>query len=271
MPYASLQQSRVFYEVSGPSDGVPLLMIHGLGCQLIQWYPDLVSSFEAAGFNVIRFDHRDVGLTSTFDGEYSLSDMAVDAYQLVGFLGLEKIHVVGQSLGGMIAQLLAISYPRMVSSLTSIYSASSNEFVTRDPKLRESHPASSLEEAVEQFCVREQIGGDAFDVAFLRAMGEEIVRRDYDRELSNYGRRTHANAFSNSPDRTPELERLNLPASVIHGRLDRLVNFEGGIATAKAIPGCELHLFADMGHQLRPDLWADYVRIVSRTVARANS
>ena len=275
MPYADLATARLYYEVSGPDDGPPLLLIHGLGAQMVMWDPRLVALFEQAGFRVVTFDNRDVGLSSTSSADFELSDMAADARDLVKHLGLDQVHVVGQSLGGMIAQQVAISYPEIVLSMTSIYSAPNRDFIVNHPEAmrdRQMEPAGSWEEAVQQFIARERISGfDGLDESWIRSYAEKVINRDYEREASHHGRLVQMRAVTDAPDRTAELAKLDMPVAVIHGREDPLISFEGGIATARAVPDAELHVFADMRHQLRPDLWPDYVRIVQRNAARAAS
>ena len=274
MPVADLSGTQIYYEVSGPEAGLPLLLIHGLGAQLVMWAPGLISQLEQAGFRVIQFDNRDVGLSATVAGDYELSDMAADARDLVNHLGLGRVHVVGQSMGGMIAQIVSISHPEVVFSLTSVYSAPSLRYLVTDSDVREQRglrPAASYEEAVEQFIAREKISGlDGLDDVAIQAYAEKVVSRDYKREASHHGRTAHMRATMSAPDRMEALRHLAIPAAVIHGRGDPLISFEGGIATASAIPGAELHIFAGMKHQLRADLWPDYVRIIQRTAQRAH-
>jgi len=273
VPVADLPGTQIYYEVSGPEAGPPLLLIHGLGAQIAMWDPGLIALVEQAGFRVIQFDNRDVGLSATVEGDYELSDMAADARDLVDHLGLDRVHVAGQSMGGMIAQQVAISYPETVLSLTSIYSAPSRAYITADPEAREKRqqgPAASYDEAVEQFIDRETVSGlDGIDDAAIRAYAEKVISRDYKREASHHGRTAHTRATMGAPDRTEGLTKLAIPAAVIHGRADPLVSFEGGIATARAIPDADLHIFAGMKHQLRRDLWPDYIRIITRTAQRA--
>jgi pimeloyl-ACP methyl ester carboxylesterase len=191
----------------------------------------------------------------------------------VNHLGLGPVHVVGQSMGGMIAQLVSISHPEVTLSLTSVYSAPSRSYLVMDGSIREQRdqgPAASFEEAVEQFMVREKISGlDGFDDAGIRAYAEKVISRDYKREAAHHGRTAHMRATMKAPDRTEGLRQLAIPAAVIHGRSDPLISFAGGVATASAIPDAELHVFAGMKHQLRADLWPDYVRIIQRTAQRA--
>ena len=273
MPYADLATATLYYEVSGPEDGPPLLLIHGLGAQIVMWDPRLVALFEQAGFRVITFDNRDVGLSSTSSADFGLSDMADDARDLVKHLGLDQVHVAGQSLGGMIAQLVAISYPEIVLSMTSIYSAPSRDFIVNDADAmqdRQMEPAVSWEEAVQQFIARERVSGfDGLDESWIRRYAEKVISRDYEREASHHGRLIQMRATMGAPDRTADLAKLDMPVAVIHGRNDPLISFAGGVATAQAVPDAELHVFAGMRHQLRPDLWPDYVRIVQRNAARA--
>jgi pimeloyl-ACP methyl ester carboxylesterase len=135
---------------------------------------------------------------------------------------------------------------------------------------RQQGPARSWEEAVQQFISRERISGfDGLDEPWIRSYAEKVISRDYEREASHHGRLIQMRATMGAPDRTADLAQLDMPVAVIHGRNDPLISFEGGIATARAVPGAELHVFADMRHQLRPDLWPDYVRIVQRNAARA--
>ncbi|MFI1481842.1 alpha/beta fold hydrolase [Streptomyces sp. NPDC020747] len=271
MPYADLGRVRLCYEVSGPKDGEPLLLIHGLGAQLIAWYPGFCRALEAAGFRLIRFDNRDVGLSSKCDDEpdYSLRDMACDVVGLLDALDLTSAHVVGQSMGGMIAQELAISEPERVRSLCSIYSAPGAEFLTDDEAfwsvLHRPTP-QDRERAIGQWIETEKLSGlDGFDDAWLRAFATEI----YDRNYCAQGLQRQARAMLNAPDRHAALARLTMPVAVIHGRDDQIISYRGGIATAGAVPGAELHLYAGMGHQVTPRLWDDFVRVITRNAERA--
>src|SRR5262245_22636864 len=129
MPYADLATTRLYYEVSGPDDGPPLLLVHGLGAQLTMGDPRLAAQVRQAGFRGITFDNRDVGLSATSPAGFELADMATDARDLVKHLGLDQVHIAGQSMGGMIVQQVAISYPEIVLSMTSIYSAPNRDFI----------------------------------------------------------------------------------------------------------------------------------------------
>jgi pimeloyl-ACP methyl ester carboxylesterase len=275
MPYAQRENVKLYYDEAGPADGIPLILVHGLGTQLISWYPEFVQLLVDEGFRVIRFDNRDVGLSTHFDdaGEdapYSIHDMADDAAVILDELGIDAAHFVGVSMGGMIVQQLAIDHPERVKSLISMVSTPNMEFRLSDPeviRLQTLPRASSREEAVEQWIARETISGlVGWSDERIEAMAGEI----YDRDYSPEGMARQSKALSTAPDRVPLLRNVTVPAAVISGRDDRLLSFLGGVATAEAIPGADLHIFKGMGHQVKPELWNDYIQIILRTVRRAS-
>jgi pimeloyl-ACP methyl ester carboxylesterase len=256
------------YERSGA--GEPLLLVMGLGSQLTAWPADFVRQLEDRGFDVIRFDNRDIGRSSACDWEppsplraylgrllrrpvptgYVIDDLADDAAALLAALGVERAHVVGASMGGMIAQALAIRHPGRVASLTSIMSHPGDgsggatlrvllAFARRDEPRRE----TAVEQTVETFRL---ISGPHFDEAEYRPLAEAAVERSFRPE----GAARQTAAIMASADRTAGLARLGIPALVVHGLLDPLVKPSGGIATAKAIPGSRLLMFNDMAHDL---------------------
>jgi pimeloyl-ACP methyl ester carboxylesterase len=257
------------YDVHG--DGEPLLLIMGLGGQLVGWPIEFVQRLADRGFKVIRFDNRDIGLSSKMTtpppkrrqliaallnrrfakSEYKLADMADDAAGLLDHLGIDRAHMVGVSMGGMIAQTLAITHPERVASLTSIMSNTGDRkhgrihrsLLRRLPSLMTRNPDDAIANGVEVFRL---ISGPHFDEAAVRAMTEEAFRRNYD--AAGVARQTMAVAAS--PDRTWELGRVRAPTLIIHGLADRLVQPDGGIATANAIPGARLVMYPDMGHDL---------------------
>ncbi|MHC6595119.1 alpha/beta fold hydrolase [Arthrobacter sp. C152] len=273
MLYADVGSAQLCYETSGPADGEPLVLIHGLGAQLIAWYPGFCQKLEAAGFRVIRVDNRDVGLSSKHPGlDYSLWDMAEDIAGLLDTLGIESAHVAGASMGGMIAQLLAASRPDRVRSLCVMFSAPGPAYLSdNDEEVRcvlEQQPATDRESAIQQWITSERISGlEGLDESWI----EEFAASIYDRSYSPDGFERQARALRSSPDLSELLQSISAPTAVIHGRNDRLISFQGGIASAQAIPDSELHVYADMGHQVKPELWDDFVRVIARTASRASS
>lgn len=274
MPYANLGHVRLWYELSGPEDGEPLLLIHGLGAQLIAWYPGFCERLTDQGFRLIRFDSRDIGLSSKMDGSpvYGLEHMASDVVGLLDWLKLPSAHVVGQSMGGMVAQLLAISQPERVRSLCTIYSAPSPDYLIEDDEdvraVLDQPPATDRESAIRQWIRSEQLSGlEGLDEAWVEGLAAAI----YDRNYCPAGFQRQARALRSCPDLSGQLSAVKTPTLVIHGRNDRLMSFHGAIATATAVPGAELHVYAGMGHQVKPDLWGDFVRAISRNALRAAS
>src|SRR5262245_1594258 len=282
------------YEVHGPEDGAPLLLIMGLGAQMTRWPAPLYEKLVARGMRVIRFDNRDVGLSQKFSGApkladvvaalsagekpaipYTLDDMAADAVGLLDFLGIERTHVAGASMGGMIGQLVAADYPERVLSLTSIMSSTGNPSLPRatpeamavlttrapDPVTNE---AAFLDHSVRS---ARTIGspGFPFEEAFLRARALSDAKRCY--EPSGVARQLAA--ITASGDRRAKLARITAPVVVVHGEADPLVPVDGGRDTAASIPAAELRIVQGMGHDVPPGLYDVIVDAISRAVSRA--
>lgn len=291
MAQAHANGITIEYEVRG--HGEPLLLVMGLGGQLISWPEGWVDGLVARGFQVITFDNRDIGLSTksatppptlrqtivggllprTIKTGYRLADMADDAAGLLDALGIASAHVVGMSMGGMIAQELAIRHPSKVRSLTSIMSTTGNRRVGRVSlrllrklnRLLHAPADQRLEAGVETFRL---ISGSHFDEADARrSILEGVARSGDDRE----GTARQTAAIGASPDRTPGLRQLTMPALVIHGLEDPLVMPSGGIATAKAIPGARLLMFPDMGHNLPNHRWPEVFDAIVANTKRATA
>lgn len=273
MPHVQTSNLRLYYELGGDPAGPPLVLIAGQSAQLTSWHPEFRRLLSEQDFRVILFDNRDVGLSSKWEseGSYEISDMANDVAELLDALEIDAAHIVGQSMGGMIAQQLTIDHPTRVLSLCSIYSAPSTEHLTHDPEVwavREQEPATDREGAIAQFIERESLCGLAeYTPEWIRAHAEAA----YDRCYYPVGADRQMAAVRRAPDRTPELRRVKVPTAVLHGLADRLIDASGGYATALAVPGAELHTYADMGHQLVPSLFEEYVRVISRNARRAQA
>ncbi len=280
---------EICFQTHGDPAGEPLLLVMGLGGPLTWWNPDLCTLLADAGFFVIRYDNRDVGRSSrisarvgraglvlSFVGRggpppYTLLDMADDGLGVLDHLGVESAHVVGVSMGGMIAQTMAIHRPDRVRSLTSIMSTTGRRSVGwQDPRIvplllgrraagRESYIAGA-ERAWRS------IGSPAYPDT-----DEEIRTRageTFDRGVSASGVARQMTAIVAQPDRTTSLRALDLPALVVHGLADRMVHVSGGRATAHAIPNAELLLIEGMGHDLPDELHATFVEAITRTARR---
>jgi len=258
---------RIAYDVEGPPDGEPLLLIMGLGLQLLFWPDSFRGLLTAAGFRVARFDNRDVGL-STHLSElgtpnplslvlrrgpgYDLTDMAGDALAVLDALSWGSAHVVGVSLGGMIAQTMAGTRPSRVRSLTSISSTPSPRIGRPAPRAVAAlmrRPATGPDAAAQQVVdIFRVIGSPGYphDDDWLR----DVARRCHDRAHDPAGIRRQLAAIVSAGDRQPMLRTLRLPALVIHGDADPLVRLAGGLATARALRGAKLVVHSGMGHDL---------------------
>ncbi len=268
----------IAYETEGDPSAPPVLLVMGLGAQLTAWDPEFCRGLADAGFFVIRYDNRDVGKSTWFDDTgapdlgglldgtwtppYSMADLAADGAGLLDALGIDAAHVVGVSMGGMIAQTFAIAYPERTWTLTSIMST------TGDPTVGQPHPealetllvapATSRDGAIDQAVTTWKVIGSPgfpFDEAAIR----ERAASDYDRGFHPAGTGRQMGAILTQPDRTAALGALTIPTLVIHGAADPLVDPSGGRATADAIPNARLQLIPDMGHDLPPVLFPQVV------------
>jgi pimeloyl-ACP methyl ester carboxylesterase len=289
--FARVGGLRLCYETFG-SDGAPsLLLVMGLASQMLLWDDAFCEDLAARGFRVIRFDNRDVGrstilrdarvparwqlaLRHSAGAAYALEAMADDAAGLLDHLEIDAAHVVGASMGGMIAQLIAIRHPERVLSLVSIMSTTGNRRVGRpDPRvaLRMLRSAARTRDAYIEDHVQmyRLIGSRDFD--FDEEHKRQRAGRLFGRGIHPAGSARQMAAVVTAEDRTELLRRIRVPTAVIHGEQDPLVNVSGGRATAVAIPNAELVILPGMGHDLPRDLWPRIIDIIARTTNRAAS
>ena len=276
---------RICFATSGDPAGEPLLLVMGLGQQLIAWPDALIDDLVARGFFVVRFDNRDSGRSSRAHvrppttgqlvarrfarEQYTLADMAGDAVAVLDRLEIDSVHVAGVSLGGMIAQTLAALHPERVRTLTSIMSTTGARGVGRialsTMRLVLSAPPADADAAVERAtAMMRHIGSRGFP--FAEAELAERVRRAWER---GDGRRAYQGsgrqiaAILKSGDRTEQLGRITAPTLVIHGDHDPMVHPSGGRATAAAIPGARLVTIEGMGHDLAPGLLGRLAELIA--------
>lgn len=272
MPYTTSSTVKLFYETSGPATGDPLVLIHGASAQMIAWHPDFVAALEQAGFLVIRFDNRDVGLSQRFDGAssaYDVSDMSDDVTRLLDHLRITSAHIVGQSLGGVIAQQFVLDHPERASSVCLIYTAHSFEHLIQDEeaiRLASEPPATDREHRIAQYIAAERVSGlDELSDDYVRALAERVVDRAWDPA----GAARQMEAVQRSAPHPERLREVAIPTALIHGRRDRRVSFHASLEMSRLIPDSEVHIFADMGHQVRPSNWIDIIRMLRRNVTRS--
>ena len=276
------------YDELGDPDGEPILLVMGLAAQLIHWDEDFCRLLGDRGYRVIRFDNRDSGHSQRLEEAptpgnmamllgfgrpaYKLRDLAADAAGLLDHLAIERAHVVGASMGGMIAQAMAIGHPERVRSLTSIMSSSGNRrlgrpslralgtLLAKPPRDRDGY----VEQAVRTFKV---IGSPGYPMDEERFRA--LIGATYDRSFYPPGVSRQLHAVTTSGNRTPRLRELRLPVLVIHGEKDPLVRPAAGRATARAVPGAHLMMVAGMGHDLPPALWPRVVAAIADNASRA--
>jgi pimeloyl-ACP methyl ester carboxylesterase len=288
--FCRVGEIELCYETFGDPADPTMLLIMGLGTQMVAWRPDFCEQLVAHGFRVVRFDNRDIGRSTKVGGPtptlrqllrrspqagvYRLSDMADDAAGLLDHLGVDAAHVVGASMGGMIAQSLAARHPGRVLSLASIMSTTGNRwkgqahlklyplFLRRSPHDREAFVRHMAR-------VFDAIGSPGFD------HDEEEIRtiaaESFDRGHDPAGGARQLGAIVASGDRTAELRRITAPTVVIHGTRDPLVRPSGGRATARAIPGARLVTIKGMGHDLPRGAWPEIIAVIVDNARRVGA
>ncbi len=281
--FARVGEIDLCYETFGDAGAPPMLLVMGLGGQMVLWDDRFCDTLAERGFFVIRFDNRDVGRSTILrelgvptrtqlflrdrrGAKYSLDDMAGDVAGLMRRLDIGAAHVVGVSMGGMIAQLLAIQHPRRVRSLVSIMSSTGNRRVGQaHPRLwprMVRRPRRDREGYIRDFIETYQtIGSTRYPPKPERM--RRRAERCFDRGLHPSGAARQLAAVITAYDRTPFLRELNAPTTVIHGSTDPLVRPSGGRATARAIPGARLLMLDGMGHDMPPELWPEIIDAIS--------
>ncbi|HET6867400.1 MAG TPA: alpha/beta hydrolase [Solirubrobacteraceae bacterium] len=273
---------RLCYERFGEESDPPMLLIMGLGTQMIGWPDEFCAQLAERGFQVIRFDNRDIGRSTRIAGRpptprelltrkinpvlYRLSDMASDAANLLRELDLAPAHVVGASMGGMIAQTLAAQRPESARSLVSIMSNTGNRW--------KGQPAFGIYRYLLRKAPDDRQGYIDYTTKVFEAIGSRglpfdkdrvrhMVARSYDRGHDPAGPGRQLGAIVASGDRTTELRSIHVPTLVVHGSKDRMVARSGGVATAKAIPGAKLMIVEGMGHDLPEAAWPQLVPAIA--------
>jgi pimeloyl-ACP methyl ester carboxylesterase len=297
MPEVQANGITVTYDEFGPEGAPPVLLIMGLGAQMTRWSPAFCEAVADRGFRVIRFDNRDVGLSTHFidagvpdmaavaqavrEGRkppvpYTLSDMAADAAGVLEALGIGRAHIVGASMGGMIAQLVAAEHPQRTLSLTSIMSNTGNPDTPRaTPEAmavltnRPPHPSDEEAYLAHSVAAARVTGSPAYpaDEAVLRAQLLSDVKRCY--EPTGFARQMAA--VTASGDRREKLKTITAPTIVVHGEADPLVPVAGGRDTAANIRGAELMVIPGMGHDLPPVLYGAIADAIAGVAERSKT
>ena len=284
---------QIEYDTFGDRSGRPLLMVMGLGAQMIHWRAEFCEQLADAGHFVVRFDNRDVGLSSKLEAAglpdmaaimgqmaagqpisapYSLDDMADDAFGLLDALDIPSAHICGASMGGMIVQAMAIRAPRRVNSLTSIMSSTGNrELPPAKPEamaaLMSPAGANRSEMLARSITVSKVIGSPGYPAD--RAEVEARAVEAFERSFYPVGVARQMVAVFSHGNRKSALQQLDIPALVIHGQADPLVPVEGGIDTHEALRGSQLMLIEGMGHDLPRQVWPRIVTGITQLTSAA--
>jgi pimeloyl-ACP methyl ester carboxylesterase len=287
--FCQVGEVEICFETFGDPADPPMLLIMGLGTQMVAWHDDFCTALAARGFYVIRHDNRDIGRSTMFSASrtptlaqilrrapaaaaYTLADMAADSVGVLDHLGIPAAHVVGASMGGMIAQTLAVEHPERVLSLVSIMSNTGSRW-TGQPSLTlyaallrpaPQDRAGYVDHAVKLFS---KIGSPGYARDDIR----EIAARSYDRGHDARGPFRQLGAIVADRDRSARLHGLTMPVTVIHGTKDRLVRPSGGKATARAVAGSRYVAIEGMGHDLPRPLWPQIIDAIAANAARAGS
>ena len=282
-------------EDHGPPGGEPLVLIMGLGMQLVAWHPDFVAMLVARGFRVIRFDNRDIGLSQRFDDKgmpnlalesirfalgmkvsapYTVADMADDTAGLLEAMGIASAHICGASMGGMIAQQLAVRHPQRVKSLTLIMTSSGSRKLpgptlkVRSALISRPADANNVQSVIEHYVkLYRLIGSPGYPApeAYLHERLGLSVRRSY----RPAGTARQMIAIAADGNRSPLLGQIRQPTQIIHGKADPLVPVAAGADLAAKIAGAEIDLIAGMGHDLPTELWPRFVAGITGVAGRA--
>ena len=292
MPSTRANGIEIEYEITGPADGIPMLFINGFGSQMTSWPPQFHEALGAKGIRVIRFDNRDVGLGQKWHGivpdpskviadlragkkpdiPYTLNDMATDAAALLTALGLDTAHISGCSMGGMIAQLVALEHPVKCRSLISIFST------TSDPSLPQSSPEARAA-LTTPAPATDRASVIAHSLKGRRAycstkwprdenFWAELIGQNYDRMFYPEGSSRQYAAIMASPPRTDRLKTLNVPTMVMHGTSDMLLRVECGRHTAECIPGAEYHEIEGWGHDMPLEVIPEVTDTIANFIRR---
>lgn len=278
-----LRDVEIAYETFGDPGDPAILLVMGLGTQMLAWHDQMCIALADAGHHVIRYDNRDVGLSSAIDGpvprlsdmvlkrghSYTISDMADDAFGLLDALEIDRFHLVGASMGGFISQTVALAQPKRVRTLTLVMTSTGSRRVGRPTtavmrRLGVPEEAHTRDEVADATVATYRVIGspDHFDEEQIR----DLAKKAFDRSHNPAGRMRQLAAIMAQPDRTAALRGLRMPTLVVHGLDDPLVTPSGGLAIAKAIPNSKFVGYAGMGHDLPHSKWRSLTDEVLRLI-----
>ena len=279
---------KIFYRDYSPRDGDPILLVHGLGAQLVHWPPHLINFLQANKFRPITYDNRDVGLSSRFLGnpsfildyikyflrlpiksEYTIDDMADDGIKLLESLNIDKAHILGTSMGGMIAQIISAQYPEKVKSFTLIASTASTPSPINAPSKavrdlmmeRSKNPNASIQEAIEREIKYVSLIGMEGRVVDTPEFREEIIQ-NLKRAKDGSGYARQLLSILASKDRLKKIQKIKAPTLLIHGRNDPMIRLKNAYRMHKLIPHSKLKIIDNMRHLIEPEILKQFQAIL---------
>ena len=259
MTVISARGAAVAYDTFGDTAAPPLVLVQGFSAQRLGWHPGFCQALADEGFHVIRYDNRDVGQSQRYpEGGYAIADFADDTVALLNELGLETVHLVGQSMGGMIGQIVATAHPSRLRSLGLLYTtASTRHFVSPDDVIAERLeivPPTTRDEFIASYVVGESTCASpayAQDTAWLAELGGQM----WDAGVDFAGIDRQVQALLAYPDQSEADRAITVPTAIIAGDGDRLIDFHASEELHALIPGSTLTVFPGMGHELPRALW----------------
>ncbi len=269
MPITS---SGMYWDDHGPADGRPVLLLEGYTGQLIGWRQEFCDLLIAKGLRVLRMDNRDIGLSRhESDGTtYTITDMAQDVRDVIDDAGVTELTVVGQSMGGMIAQQVALLHPDVVRGLVLFYTTPTLRDVAEGILTGTVTIARTRQEAIDGFLAGSQDTASTIypsDRVGLQQLAEEM----YDRDRDQSGLPRQREAIRTMPDLTDCLKNIQVPVALIHGKDDALISYQGSLRLSQHLPNAELHLYPGLGHEIARPLWNDFAAIINHTSRRAHT
>lgn len=280
MPHTTSSGPRIYFETRGNPSDEPLVLINGLGAQMIGWREGFVQRFVDTGHNVILIDNRDVGLSDmtapvgTLAADYDIDVFPQDVCRVLDELGIASAHVVGESMGGAIAQRMAITQPDRTRSATLFYTAPgfAMEFVG-DAIVQALAAPPLTADMPRDDAIAAMVDNERLTASTEFPFDEEWIIRSkeihYERGFNPCGQQRQASAMVKAGTWLDDLATIRCPVAVIHGRADRLVKIEAALELGRRIPDAEVHIYPGMGHQVIPELWDEFVPIILRTIGRA--
>jgi pimeloyl-ACP methyl ester carboxylesterase len=278
VPHTEGAGPRIYFEMQEAPGDNPIMLLEGMGAQLIGWRQGFVDLLKAQGLSVIRMDSRDVGLSEKLGSWhqiracYSVQDMAEDVCRVIDTLGLKSAHIVGQSMGGVIAQAMAIHSPDRVRSLTLFYTAPAFDAALIQPAfLKQLHAGlPRLPFPIPRWLLVRMFAANQRDCAGVtypvdEAWLREAIKLSYDRGFRLDGIARQLAALVGGFDYRPMLCSITVPTAIIHGRADHAIKAEAAFELACGIPDSALHLYPGMGHAVAEALWPEFTKIIART------